>query len=596
MLWPVRGAATLRGAMALLPLVERELRVASRRGRTYWLRLLAALAACVICAWVCLVSTRGQQSAAVGKSLFALLSSLGFAYGLLIGPFLTADCISEEKRDGTLGLLFLTELRSWQVILGKWTASSLAGILGLLAIIPSMGIPLLLGGVTPGEYGRTALGVLNAIFFSLSGGMLVSTLARDQARATLGSVALVLGIAGMLPGFVVFLGNALFKVPVPTLSVVALISPAWAGYQALEAPYKADPQQFWLSLALSHGLSWGFLCATAALMPRVWREQVGDKPVRWRWLWRFGYTARWRRQFRRRLDRNPVFAAAARLRWPHLVFWLLVTLVGVNVYWLTFGFRTSPGSARFHQNFAYALVFTNRVWVCVMACHLILEARRTGALELLLTTPLQVRTFLRGHWRALRAYFFWPIVVIAGLHVFYVWGTWSAMGSRYPTNIPYLQGLVVTASSSFFSFLTDVFALCYVGTWLSLSSRRPTLAILMTLVFVILVPFVATQALPALRGAAPDPVVRWLLKLPGMSVFASSTFFLLPAVRAVAIMTKNLLFVLWARPRLKRYFRPAAAQCYRPGMRLAAVWKRLGAMVRSRSDDVAPGAAGAGGS
>lgn len=581
--------------MALLPLVERELRVASRRGRTYWLRLLAALAACAICTWVCLVSTRGQPSATVGKSLFGLLSALGFAFSLLIGPFLTADCISEEKRDGTLGLLFLTELRSWQVILGKWTASSLAGILGLLAMIPSLGLPLLLGGVTPGEYGRTALGVINAIFFSLNAGMLVSTLARDQARATLGSVALVLGIAGMLPGFVVFLGNALFDVPVATLSLAALISPAWAGYQALDAPYRADPQQYWLSLALSHGLGWAFLCATAALMPRVWREQVEEKPVRWRWLLRFGYTARWRRQFRRRLDRNPVFAAAGRLRWPHLVFGLLVTLVGVNVYWLTFGYRTSPGSARFHQNFAYALVFTNRVWVCAMACHLILEARRTGALELLLTTPLQVRTLLRGHWRALRAYFFWPIVVIAGLHVFYVWGTWSSVGSRYPATIPYFEGLVVTAASSFFSFLTDVFALCYVGTWLSLSSRRPALAILMTLLVVILLPFVATQALPSLRGAVPDTVVRWLLKLPGMSIFSNSTFFLLPAVRAVAIMSKNLLFVIWARQRLKRHFRSAAAQSHQSGHRLRAWWKRRRTAARSPSGGVTPGTAGAGG-
>lgn len=548
--------------MALFPLVERELRAASRRGRTYWLRFLVALAACGICAWVCLVSTRGQQSLTMGKSLFNFLTALGFGYALLVGPLLTADAISEEKRDGTLGLLFLTTLRSWQVVAGKWLATSLAGFLGLLAILPSLGIPLLLGGVAPGEYGRVALGVVNAIFFSLSAGMLVSALSRDQGRATLGTVVLVLGLAGMLPGLVIFLGNAVFGVPVATLAPMAMISPAWPGYQALDAAFRAAPQQYWISLGLTHGLSWVFLATTAILMPRLWRDQVPDRPVTRRWTLRLGYTRGWRRAFRRRLERNPVFAAAARLRWPHWVFWGLVSLVAVNVYWLTFGFRSSPGSAKFHQNFAYGLVFTNRVWVAVMACHLILESRRTGALELLLTTPLRARTLLRGHWRALRHYFFWPILVIAGLHVFYVVGTWSAVSARSPVGGAYLAMYAVSATSSFVNFLTDVVALCFVGAWLSLSVRRPPLAILATLLLVILAPFLASKALPTLRTLVPGNLVAFLLALPGLRGLAGTPYVLLPVVHSSVWVGKNLLLTLWARHQLKHHFRHAAAQTH----------------------------------
>lgn len=548
--------------MALFPLVERELRAAARRGRTYWLRSLVALAACAICAWVSLVSTRGQLNLAMGKSLFGLLSALGFAYALLVGPFLTADAISEEKRDGTLGLLFLTTLRSWQVVVGKWAASSLAGFLGLLAILPSLGIPLLLGGVTPGEYGRMALGVVNAIFFSLSAGMFVSVLSRDQGRATLGTVVLVLGLAGMLPGLVIFLGSIAFGVPVAKLESVALISPAWAGYRALDAAFQADPRQYWFSLGISHGLSWAFLAATAMVMPRVWRDQVPDRPATRRWLLRLGYTRGWRRTFRRRAERNPVYASSARQRWPHWVFWGLVTLVAVNVYWLTFGFRSSPGSAKFHQNFAYALVFTNRVWVAVMACHVILEARRTGALELLLTTPLRARTLLRGHWRALRHYFFWPIVGIALLHVFYVVGTWSAISGRSAVGGAYLLSFALTAAGSFVNFLSDVVALCYVGTWLSVSMRRPPLAILATLLLVILVPFAATRMLPTLRTLVPGDVVVFLVSLPGLRWLAGHPYALSPVIHSTAWVGKNLLFTWWARSRLKRHFRLAAAQTY----------------------------------
>jgi ABC-type transport system involved in multi-copper enzyme maturation permease subunit len=565
--------------MALFPLVERELRAASRRGRTYWLRSLVALAACVICAWVSLVSTRGQQELTMGKSLFNLLSALGFAYALLVGPFLTADAISEEKRDGTLGLLFLTTLRSWQVVAGKWLASSLAGFLGLLAILPSLGIPLLFGGVTPGEYGRMALGVVNAIFFSLSAGMFVSMLSRDQGRATLGTVVLVLGIAGMLPGLVVFLGNITLGIPVAKLELVALISPAWAGYKALDKAFLAAPQQYWLSLGISHGLSWVFLAATAVIMPRIWRDQVPDRPVTRRWVLRLGYTRGWRRAFRRRCERNPVYAAAARRRWPHWVFWGLVTLVAVNVYWLTFGYRSSPGSTKFHQNFAYALVFTNRVWVAVMACHVVLDARRTGALELLLTTPLRARTFLRGHWRALRHYFFWPIVAIALLHVFYVVGNWSAISARTAVGTTYLLTSSVNAAGSFVNFLSDVVALCFVGTWLSVSMRRPSLAILVTLLLVILLPFAASRMLPTLQGLLPGDLVAFLAGLPGLRLLSRNLYSMRPVVHSVVWVGKNLLFVFWARSQLKRHFRRAAAQTHgwdRPGKRWWQRWQRWG--------------------
>src|SRR5206468_9192984 len=196
--------------MRFLPIVARELRVAARRHGTYAIRLLAAAAALTVTLWLCLLPTLGQPPSALGKSLFTALSIMAFAYCLLIGPFLTADCISSEKRDGTLGLLFLTELRGWDVVLGKWAATSLAGFYGLVAVLPSLAIPLLIGGVTPGEYGRTALAVVNAIIFSLTAGILVSALSRDQTKAILGSLILVLALSGLVPGLMVLIISGFF--------------------------------------------------------------------------------------------------------------------------------------------------------------------------------------------------------------------------------------------------------------------------------------------------------------------------------------------------------------------------------------------------
>src|SRR5438046_674702 len=250
--------------MRFLPIVARELRVAARRRSTYTLRLLAAAAAFSVILWLCLLPTPGQPPVALGKSLFTALSIMAFAYCLLIGPFITADCISSEKRDGTLGLLFLTDLRSVEVVLGKWVAASLAGLYGLVAVLPSLGIPLLLGGVTPGEYGRMALAVVNAILFSLTAGMLVSTLNRDQTKAILGTLILVLALSGLLPGlmglFKGFWGQGLSGFP-----PVALASPINCGQFAMDAYFRSNPRLFWYSLLTVHLLCWGLMIATVLL-------------------------------------------------------------------------------------------------------------------------------------------------------------------------------------------------------------------------------------------------------------------------------------------------------------------------------------------
>lgn len=546
--------------MVLTPLIERELRVAARRGKNYWLRVAAALAAAVICVWVVLWSGRDQPPVMVGKTLFTYLSVLAFAFCLLVGPFITADCVSEEKRDGTLGLLFLTELRSLHVVLGKWIATSLAGFYGLLAILPSLGLPVLLGGVTPGEYGRVALAVTNAILFSLTAGLFVSTISREQTKATLGSVALILGLTGLVPGLFVFFMTGVLGRPVSQMPPLALVSPAYTGYLATDTMYRGGPQLYWTSLALVHGLSWLFLILTAVLLPWVWRQDPGEKPITRRWLLRLGYTSGWRRAFRRRLERNPVYAVAARLRWPHVVFWTLVTLVAVNVYWIAIGSRKHPGAHQFHQNFAYALIFTNRVWITVMAAHFFLEARRSGALELLLTSPLPVRTLLRGHWRSLRRYFLWPIVVIGLLHVAFVWGSWSQLGARATMGFNYLPYYVASATSSYVNFLTDVLALCYVGAWLSLSLSKPTPALLLTFASVILVPWALGHYLPGWTGIIPAQVTNWFQNQPWIRLLFPAGALGFPLGRTLAWVTKNLLFIAWARWRLHGHFRTAAAQ------------------------------------
>src|ERR1041384_4232519 len=111
--------------MTFLPVVDRELRVAARRRGFYWTRLLFAVVCAGIVGLVLLFAwTVRSGTSGIGSGLFYFLTLLALGFSLLTGVFLTADCLSEEKREGTIGLLFLTDLKGYDVVLGKLVASS----------------------------------------------------------------------------------------------------------------------------------------------------------------------------------------------------------------------------------------------------------------------------------------------------------------------------------------------------------------------------------------------------------------------------------------------------------------------------------------
>src|SRR5262245_62280395 len=168
--------------MTFLPIVERELRVAARKRSTFLVRSAAALVAMVLGCGVLVLTTIGSLGlgpASVGKGLFGALTWLSLAVALSAGLFFTSDCLSEEKREGTLGFLFLTDLRGYDVILGKLLATSLRGVFALLAIFPILALTMVLGGVEVGHFWKSVLSLANALFFSLAAGLFVSSCSRD---------------------------------------------------------------------------------------------------------------------------------------------------------------------------------------------------------------------------------------------------------------------------------------------------------------------------------------------------------------------------------------------------------------------------------
>src|SRR5258706_11028803 len=149
--------------MTFLPIVDRELRVAARKRSTFWVRVAAAMVALVIAVGFLLmteISFFRSGPSSLGRGLFAVLTWLSLAAALSAGLFFTFDFLSEEKREGTLGFLFLTDLRGYDVVLGKLMATSLRGFYALLAFLPILAITQMMGGVTGAQYWKSTLALV----------------------------------------------------------------------------------------------------------------------------------------------------------------------------------------------------------------------------------------------------------------------------------------------------------------------------------------------------------------------------------------------------------------------------------------------------
>jgi hypothetical protein len=156
--------------------------------------------------------------------------------------------LSREKREGTIGLLFLTDLRGYDVVFGKLAGTSLNSVYSLLAIFPPLAVSLTLGGVTGGEFWRLTLLLVNTLFLSLSVGMCVSAVSLSERKAWLATLGLLAGITGvplLLPDWLLGPAAKLFY-----------FSPVLAFKGMFDLSYQMDASRYWSSLAGSHALGW----------------------------------------------------------------------------------------------------------------------------------------------------------------------------------------------------------------------------------------------------------------------------------------------------------------------------------------------------
>ena len=479
-----------RVAVSFLPIVERELRVGSRRRGTYWIRLGAALAAIALGSWIMiLLFARSTQS--LGSTLFYALSILAYLYCLVVGLVTTADCLSHEKREGTLGLLFLTDLKGYDIVLGKLTASSLNALYGLLAIFPVLAIPLMIGGVTFGEFGRVVLASANILFFSLAVGMLCSAWCRDERQSLTMTVGFLLVFTLGLPVVGSWLQSR-YPARTELAYFVFVCSPGCASYMAYDAALRTlkGIQYYYGSLLCTHGLAWGFLGVACLKVPRSWQDRPGEaRRLSWWRSLRLKSTARRRSARRRLLEINPCYWLGGRERGSITTVWVFL---GVTALVWAWGLWKHPQDWHDESVFvltALGLHFVLKSAMAFEAAQKLLVDRQSGALELLLCTPLAIREIVHGHFLALARNFAWPVLLVLGMDAAFFL---SKLHDRE------WMGLFLAGGSI---FLADMITLGFLGLWLGLTSRTTGRAAFSSLARILALPWLGFGMLMA-AGAA----------------------------------------------------------------------------------------------
>jgi ABC-type transport system involved in multi-copper enzyme maturation permease subunit len=423
------------------PIVVRELRAESRRRVNYLLRLVAGTTVTFLSAVPILAL--GTSAKATGNSLFAEINWAVFVGLWLLVPFLTADSLSKEKREGTLGLLLLTPMTAIDVVIGKCLVHALRALSALLAVFPVMAIALLFGGISGADVWNTLAWDLGALVTALGAGLLGSSITRKWTRAILISsiTAAVFGLAY----------SNFFR---------GIVSSNW-------------PWRFLLVLVISLALFALILLLAAEEVRRTWK----DRPRSRRQIWwnrtlfspRF-WRARFRRSMQEKLDRNPIawlhdYSATERvMKWV----WCLLAVLLESFLWS----GASIGLVAFESFLGLVVALT-----AASSFH---RERQNGIMELLLVSPLSEKEILFGRAKGLWSQF-WPALVILELPWIQSAILMSANGLSRDTQLFALPGHGLLIATTFASLIAA-------GLYFAVRSRTLIMAWSLTCLFGILVP------------------------------------------------------------------------------------------------------------
>jgi ABC-type transport system involved in multi-copper enzyme maturation permease subunit len=334
------------------------------------------------------------DNAHFGLLLFQLLTNVQLALLVFFSALSAAGSVTQEKDRRTFVLLLLTDLRNYEIVLGKLLGSLLQIALLLAGMVPLLALLLLLGGVSPEQLAQAVLVLTSTALVTGSLGLLIA-LWRDKTFQSLAltvltlvlyfclvrALPLVSGLAGWEQWLDPF--EALQSVLEPPAEA-ALLHPAY-GYALV---------MLTLSVLLT---AWGIVRL------RVWnpsgepimqREQPEDLEERDR------AAAHAAPGPVRRVWSNPILwreiATRAYGRRPLLVKLAYAAALGLICYYVLTPLWTGEGRDWAAARGLVPVGVLSLLLVSAQAVTAITSERDTGALDLLLVTDLTPKEFIFG--------------------------------------------------------------------------------------------------------------------------------------------------------------------------------------------------------
>ncbi|HEY5912502.1 MAG TPA: ABC transporter permease subunit [Verrucomicrobiae bacterium] len=485
--------------MILGPVIDRELRLRARSRTTYWLRMATALIGLLFCFQQLLVTAVMRSPAALGRNVFNGIVAAAFLVGAS-ACVLTADSISAERRDGTLGLLFLTGVNGREVITGKLLSAGLTSLIGMLAFLPALVLPLLAGGIGGDEIVRKGAALMATLWFALGAGLFGSALERNRAKAV--RSALLLTAAFLLLPLLPFLASSggIFQ-------YLGLLSPVALTMAAGQSLFATSPHLFWISLAAVQTVGWVLVTGAGLLLHRAVlldSSRVIERPAaaaeETKKQVGFG---RWRPD---REDSDPVEWLVFRGKGVSALLWLggvggLVVSRSLALILPFFGARGTPRLWLMAWPVGVGTALLGGALVALVATRFFARARQTGELELLLTSPVGAKTLVSDQWRVLSRVFVWPALGLQAAVLLPL----ACLGGLELSSMSDI--VVVTLSLNLVNTGLGTAALCWAGMRYGLKARTPALAILSTVALAEGVPWLI------LMGTGMVPIVPDLVLL-----------------------------------------------------------------------------------
>ena len=537
------------------PVFAKEMVEMSRRPRTFWLRAAygAGLLAVTFVAWNERAYRWGravnpiQEMAGIAENVFLSVAVIQFVVVGLLTPVFVGGVVAGERERGSLDLLFTTDLRDREIVLGKLASRLAVALLLIVTGLPVLSLISLFGGIDPERlllvWIATGVALLyagsTAVYFSATSGSQVGAYIRTYWWMTvwLLLVPTVAAFAGAL-----LLSRSTREVP---LLLTLAVNPVWSFMLAV------DPGSFVRGMnRLGLGLSAGQWFAASTAGPLLWSAvllgracaAVRLKPS----TLRLRLTALWRRLCGRFGGGRPAGrlgpqARRVRTVWriaSSMLWWWLRPLPpraavchGIEVdnpLWLRarqslvydrqgYARRVQLGALAFlvgillligldepdaFDDTDAGLVLLPMVWSALGVLSLLFAAtslsgdRSRGLLELVLTTPMHPGTLLRGTVLAVAQH-----VRIAVVTLLVLAGFLTLAGGVY------LPGLPLSLIAGVLTWLVVVLT----GVVLALAARSPTGALVATVAFVAAVGLSPLPIVPFTSGPGDAAGSYWIL-------------------------------------------------------------------------------------